>query len=291
LEREKNFMKNKLALLFLLLIMLSGINTPLTKSIMDVVPPIFNVGLRFLIAFAVMFVLRPKKILRGVTRSDLVSVFIISIFMVLGYVLWNVSMLFTTATNATFFACTSVLFIPFLAKVINKTVYSHRVLVGIIITVVGMFLLISNGAAFVLNPGDLLALVASILFALQVIYTGKYVERIDPFMIASYQFLFVGVLAIGLSFVVQEDVGWGSIGGLEIAALLFAGILITAAMYYVQTLAQQKLSENTVGVLYALIPLFGAIFSWIILGESLSLIGIAGGGMMILGVVLAAVYK
>lgn len=284
-------MKKKLALLLLLLIMLSGINTPLTKSIMEVVPPIFNVGLRFLIAFAVMFVLRPKKILRGVTRSDLVSIFIISIFMAFGYVLWNVSMLFTTATNATFFACTSVLFIPFLAKVINKTQYSHRVLVGIIITVVGMFLLISNGSAFVLNPGDLLALVASILFALQVIYTGKYVERIDPFMIASYQFLFVGVMAIGLSFVVQEDVGWGSFGGLEIAALLFAGILITAAMYYVQTIAQQKLSENTVGVLYSLIPLFGAIFSWIILGETLSPIGIAGGGMMILGVVLAAVYK
>jgi len=284
-------MKNKLAFLFLFLIMLCGINTPLTKSIMEVVPPIFNVGVRFLIAFVVMFVLRPKKILRDPTRSELLNIFVISIFMFLGYIFWNVSMLFTTATNATFFACTSVLFIPFLAKAINKTPYTHKVLVGIIITVIGMFFLVSNGAGFAMNPGDLLALAASVMFALQVIYTGKYVERIDPFLIAAYQFLFVGIMAMVLSLVVQENVGWSSIGGLEITALLFAGILITAGLYYVQTLAQQKLSENTVGVLYALLPLFAAVFSWMILGETLSLIGMAGGAMMVAGVALAAVYK
>jgi len=271
--------------------MLCGINTPLTKSIMDVVPPIFNVGVRFLIAFIVMFVLRPKKILRDPTRSDLLSIFIISIFMVLGYIFWNVSLLFTTATNATFFACTSVLFIPFLAKAINKTAYSRKVLAGIVITVAGMYLLVSNGASFVVNPGDLLALAASVMFALQVIYTGKYVERIDPFLIASYQFLFVGVLAMLTSFVVQEEIEWTSFGWLEIFALLFAGILITAALYYVQTRAQQKLSEHTVGVLYALLPLFAAVFSWMMLGETLSLVGIVGGAMMVIGVALAAVYN
>lgn len=284
-------MKNKLAFLFLFLIMLCGINTPLTKSIMDVVPPIFNVGVRFLIAFAVMFILRPKKILKDPTRSELVSIFIISVFMLLGYIFWNVSMLFTTATNATFFACTSVLFIPFLAKAINKTKYSHKVLVGIIMTVVGMFFLVSNGAGFAMNPGDLLALAASVMFALQVIYTGKYVERIDPFLISAFQFLFVGAMAMGISLVVRENVEWTSFGGLEIGALLFAGILITAGLYYVQTLAQQKLSENTVGVLYALLPLFAAVFSWLILGETLSALGIAGGAMMVAGVALAAVYK
>ena len=284
-------MKNKLAFLMLFLIMLCGINTPLTKSIMDVVPPIFNVGVRFLIAFAVMFALRPKKILQDPTRSDLLSIFVISIFMVLGYIFWNVSLLFTTATNATFFACTSVLFIPFLAKAINKTAYSRKVLVGIVITVVGMYLLVSNGASFVVNPGDLLALAASVMFALQVIYTGKYVERIDPFLIASYQFLFVGVLAMLTSFVAQEEIEWTSFGWLEISALLFAGTLITAALYYVQTLAQKKLSEHTVGVLYSLLPLFAAVFSWMILGETLSPIGIAGGAMMVIGVAMAAVYN
>lgn len=284
-------MKNKLAMLLLFLIILCGVNTPLTKSIMDVVPPIFNVGVRFLIAFAVMFALRPKKILREPTRSDLLSIFIISIFMGLGYILWNVSLLFTTATNATFFACTSVLFIPFLAKAINKTAYNRKVLVGIIVTVIGMFLLISNGKAFQPNPGDLLASAAAVMFALQVIYTGKYVERIDPFLIAAYQFLFVGVLALGISFTIQEEVVIASFGLLEIIALLFAGILITAALYYVQTRAQQKLSENTIGVLYALLPLFAAVFSWMILGETLGPIGIVGGGMMVVGVALAAVYN
>lgn len=284
-------MERKLGFLLLFLIMLCGINTPLTKSIMDVVPPIFNVGVRFLIAFVVMFLLRPKKILKDPTRLELLNILTISIFMVLGYIFWNVSLLFTTATNATFFACTSVLFIPFLAKAINKTKYSYKVLVGIIITVVGMLLLVSNGAGFAMSPGDLLALAASVMFALQVIYTGKYVERIDPFLIAAYQFLFVGLMAMAASFAVQEKVGWSNFDGLEIGALLFAGILITAGLYYVQTIAQQKLSESTVGVLYALLPLFAAVFSWMILGETLSALGIAGGAMMVVGVALAAVYK
>ncbi len=284
-------MKNKLAFLLLFLIMLCGINTPLTKSIMDVVPPIFNVGMRFLIAFVVMFALQPKKILKDPSRTDLLSILTISVFMVLGYIFWNVSMLFTTATNATFFACTSVLFIPFLAKAINKNAFSRKVLVGIIITVIGMFFLVSNGSKFEVNPGDLLALAASVMFALQVIYTGKYVERIDPFLIASYQFLFVGVLALFTSFFVQEEIMWSSFGWIEVSALLFAGTLITAALYYVQTRAQKKLNENTIGVLYALLPLFAAVFSWMILGETLSPIGIAGGAMMVIGVAMAAVYN
>lgn len=287
----KNKMKNKLGFLLLFLIMLCGINTPLTKSIMDVVPPIFNVGLRFLIAFTVMFLLRPKKILHEASRHDLVRIFVISIFMVAGYILWNVSLLFTTATNATFFACTSVLFIPFLAKIINKAAFHPRVFVGIAITIAGMYFLVSNGAGFSVNPGDFLALAASVMFALQVIYTAKYVDRIDSFLIAAYQFLYVGVIALGISFLFAEEVQWSSFGWLEVTALLFAGILITAALYYVQTRAQLKLSENTIGVLYALLPLFAAIFSWMILGETLSPIGIAGGGMMVVGVALAAVYN
>lgn len=284
-------MKNKLAVLMLLLILFSGMNTPLTKGIMDVVPPIFIVGMRFLIAFAVMFALRPKKILEGASRADMTRILYLSVVMVLGYILWNVSMLYTTATNATFFACTSVLFIPFLAKAINKTDYSHKVLVGIVLTVVGMFFLVSNGAGFAMNPGDVLALAASVMFALQVIFTSKFVERIDPYLIATYQFLFVGVLALGISLLFQEEINLSVFGVEEIGVLLFSGILITAALYYVQTLAQQKLSENTIGVMYALLPLFAAIFSWMLLGETLSPVGMAGGGMMIVGVALAAVYN
>jgi drug/metabolite transporter (DMT)-like permease len=284
-------MKDKLALLLLLLIVMCGINTPLTKSIMDVVPPVSIVGFRFLIAFAVMFALRPQKILHDPTRKDLLDIFIISVFMVAGYIMWNVSMLFTTATNATFFASTSVLFIPFLAKAINKTAFNSKVLGGIILTVVGMYFLVSNGAGFKVNPGDLLALAGAVMFALQVIYTGKYVERIDPFLIAAYQFLFVGVMATGISFLFQENIRWTSFGWLEITTLVFAGIVITAAMYYVQTLAQKKISENTIGVLYALLPLFAAVFSWMILGETLTIVGIAGGVMMVVGVALAAVLN
>jgi drug/metabolite transporter (DMT)-like permease len=44
-------------------------------------------------------------------------------------------------------------------------------------------------------------------------------------------------------------------------------------------------------VLYALLPLFAAVFSWMILSETLSPIGIVGGVMMVAGVALAAVYN
>jgi drug/metabolite transporter (DMT)-like permease len=162
-------MKNQLLALLLLLIMLSGLNTPLTKGMIDVVPPMLNIGLRFLIAFAVMALLRPKLLLRETNRADLGRILLISVFMGGGYILWAVSLLFTTGTNATFFACTSVIFIPFLAKAINKTPYNAKILAGILITVVGMYLLISNGAGFNPNPGDLLALAAAIVFAFQVI--------------------------------------------------------------------------------------------------------------------------
>lgn len=280
--------KKQLVLLLLFLIILSGLNTPLTKDIIDVVPPILNIGLRFLIAFLVMFLLRPKKILQEANRKALWRIALISLFMGGGYILWSVSLQFTTGTNATFFSCTSVMFIPFLAKAMNHTPYSGRILAGVFLTVAGMFLLVSNGSRFAPNPGDLLALAAAVFFAFQVVLTGRYVVRMDPFLLAAYQFLFVGTLGVGLSFAFGERIQWQAVGWAEGAALLYAGVLITAAMFYAQTIAQKKLSENTIGILYALLPLFAAVFSWMILGESLSPVGIAGGALMVAGVVAAS---
>ena len=283
-------MKNRLLILLLLLIMLSGLNTPLTKGMIDVVPPMLNIGLRFLIAFAAMFLLRPRLFFKETKGADLWRILLISVFMAGGYLLWALALLFTTGPNATFFACTSVISIPFLAKTINGTPYSGKILGGIVLTVAGMFLLVGNGTAIKPNPGDLLALAAAIVFAFQVIFTGKYVHRIDPYLIASYQFLFVGLMGLGLSLASGERLDLAAFGPFELGVLVYAGVLITAALYYVQTLAQQKLSENVIGILYALIPLFAAVFSWMILDERLAPPGIAGGLLMVAGIALAGIF-
>lgn len=279
--------KQSMAGLLLLASIFGGMTAALTKGAVEVVPPVLFASIRFGIAFAVLFLVQYRRILSEFKREDIRPILFISVFMAGGFILYNLSLLFTSATNACFFFSMSTLIIPFFAKWINGTKFRGGLLWGLAVTMAGMYFLVMDGGGFSMNKGDMLAVSSAVFFALQVVLTGRYAERIHPLVIADLQFLFVSILTLGVSLAMGESFRLVSYGIKEWGAILFAGILGTAMLYLVQTIAQMSLKESTVGMIYAFIPLFTAVTAWVCLGERLSAVGIAGGGLMIAGVILA----
>lgn len=140
------------------------------------------------------------------------------------------------------------------------------------------------------NPwGAALVVGAQLSFSTYTVLTKSFNRRFDPLALVS-----TGILmgAIWLVPVVPDAVAAaGDLQGLRwlwFVHLIVGGTLIP---YVVWNLALTVLPANETASYIFLIPLAGVVWSWAILREDLSLLGLAGGALIIGGVVLTQVRR
>ena len=71
------------------------------------------------------------------------------------------------------------------------------------------------------------------------------------------------------------------------SAVALTGILATALAFLVQSWAQKSTTAVSTAVIFAMEPVTAAGFSWWLIGEKLSLLAIAGGALIIIGMLVA----
>ena len=277
----------KFTALLLLSAALTGVSGTVMKFGYSDVPPLIFLIYRFFFAFLFLFLIFRKEVLKNIRKSDLLPIGIISFFMAFGFVFFTIGLKYTTATNATFFYSLTVLMIPFLARLINGSKFNRKIFIGILIAVAGMYLLIMNGGTFQINIGDLLSLISALIFAFQVVFTGKFVSKINPMALSVVQMLMVMVITFIVSLLMGEDLSQTTYPPKIWLIFIFTGIAGTGVFTLVQTVAQVHIRESTVGMVYAFIPMFTAFSAWFILGETLSVTGLIGCGLITFGIILA----
>lgn len=279
-----------LILLFVLMSMLSGACLPLIKDSYTNIPPIYFLTLRFGLAFLIILAYLRGRFLKGITRETIFPLLFISVFLTGGYVAYNLSMVFTTSTNANFLANTSIVMIPFLAKAVNKTRYTKQLFVGIFIMLVGVFGLVHKSSDFTFNPGDIMALFAAFIFSVQIVLVGKYINRLEPVTLAGFEFGFTALVALVLATIFEDIPSFGELVPMNWVAVITVAVFSTVAMFVMQNFAQRRLSESVTGIIIALMPLFTAISAAFILGEHLTIIGKIGGVLMVTGSIVASTH-
>ncbi len=277
----------KYTALLLLSAALTGISGTVMKFAYSEVPPLPFLIYRFFFAFVFLFLIFRKEVLNNIRKSDIMPIGIISFFMAFGFIFFTIGLKYTTATNATFFYSLTVLMIPFLARLINGSKFNRKILIGILIAVAGMYLLIMNGGTFQINIGDFLSLISALIFAFQVVFTGKFVSKINPTALSVVQMLMVMIITFFVSLLMGEGLPQVSYPPRIWLIFIFTGIAGTGVFTLVQTVAQVHIRESTVGMVYAFIPMFTAFSAWFILGETLSATGLIGCGLITFGIILA----
>jgi drug/metabolite transporter (DMT)-like permease len=69
--------------------------------------------------------------------------------------------------------------------------------------------------------------------------------------------------------------------------LLYLGIVASAGMFFLQALAQRHVSADKAAVIYAMEPVFAALFGWLWLSEILTLRAALGAAIVVFAVVLS----
>ena len=286
-------MKKTMSLIYLIICSLIWGTTFIAQDTgMDNIGPFTFNSVRFFVGFLVVsplvLLLEKKKIYEQIKiKPNKFSklIIIIGIFLFLGTVFQQVSLLHTDVANSAFFTIFYVPMVPIIVYFLFSKKLHWSIWPSVLACVIGGYLLsdISNAT---IRFGDSLVLIGALFWALHIIYIGKIIEHFDlPFFIALLQNLVVATLSFILAIMFEEiDISKIKLETLEI---LYAGILSGGAAFALQIFGQRNISPAPAAIVMSLEGVFAAIAAWIILNQFLGLNNIIGCTLILGGVLLS----
>lgn len=264
---------------------LFGVAPPLSKLLLDSVPPFMLAGLLYLGAGVGLGI---YKLLRGrstqpdeapLSRKD-VPWLALAIGMggVIAPVLLMFGLLLNTASSSALLLSLEGLATMAIAWLVYRENVDRRLLLGAFAILAGAVLLSWEGQSEAFNSGAILVAGACLAWGLDNNFTRK-ISATDPVTIAMLKGLVAGVVNIGLAIAGGATFPAPSIVA-SAAALGLFGIGVSLVMFI---LALRHLGTARTGAYYSLAPFIGAILAILFLGESLTLRLLAAGLLMGVG--------
>ena len=202
-------------------------------------------------------------------------------FMFIASSLQQVAMLYTTAGKTAFITALYIVLVPLGAVVLGKRIHGEN-WAGMVLALIGLYLLSIHGAV-TLSFGDGLLLVSSLFWAAQILFIDRYAERVDVIELSTAQ-LFVCWLGSTIAALLFEEISWQPILQAWLP-IVYGGILSGGVAFTLQIYGQKYADPGPAAIIMSFEAFFGAVSSWLILGEIMSSAQIAGCLFMLVGVV------
>ena len=188
-----------------------------------------------------------------------------------------------STAKASFLTALYIVLVP-LAGVFTRNRPGWRIWLCIAASVAGLYLLCMAGRdTLSLSGGEWQLLLAALLFAVQILLVGRYSPRADGVALSFWQFLTVSVLSTVFLFVFEQPT-WQQVAGAA-GAILYCGILSSGVGYTLQIIGQRDLDPTIASLAMCLESVFGALSGWLLLGQSLTGVELAGCALMFAAIV------
>ena len=259
---------------------------------MDNIGPFTFNCVRFFVGFLAVtpfvFLFEKKKInqqIKNKTNQFSKLMIPVGIFLFLGCIFQQVSLLYTDVANSAFFTIFYVLMVPIIVYFLFSEKLHWSIWPSVLACVIGGYFLSDIGNAEI-RFGDSLVLIGALFWALHIIYIGKIIDQFDlPFFIALLQNFIVATLSLLLVFIFEE-IDFSKIK-LETVEILYAGILSGGAAFALQLFGQRNISAAPAAIVMSLEGVFATIAAWIILSQILDFNNIIGCTLILGGVLLS----
>lgn len=274
----------KADLSLLLVTIFWGAGFPATKIALQTMGPYYHIGFRFAIASLLLAILFHKKLM-GLNKNLIKPALVLSSLLFATYAFQTVGIQYTTASKSSFFSGLAVLFVPMISIFYLKAKLELKTVISVLTATLGLFLLSYNGSNFDFNIGDFLTILCSASYAWQLLFTGTYVQKHDATLLAIVQLFFVSVFGIVFALVFEpfpKDMSLPSFW-----SLMFSAVFCTAFAFWMQTTAQKFTPASHIALIFTMEPVFGALTSFLILGEVIGFRGIIGGMFIVAAMLIS----
>lgn len=253
----------------------------MVKETVKNIDPVALCAYRFLLSAIclVPFLIYKRKALFQNIRAGIV----VGTFLWLLYVSQTIGLVYTTASNAAFITGLFIVFIPIFGYIFFKRIPSLNNIMAVMIALIGLWIL--TGYFVEINKGDLITLITAVAYALHVLFVDRYIkENHDPYVLCFQQFLFVSILSFFASFIFNLPLSVNNFG--TIKSILFLTFFPTLSAFLIQALAQRITAPIKVSLIFALEPVFGALFAWTLGGEIFKVNQVIGGLLIFVALIV-----
>lgn len=191
---------------------------------------------------------------------------------------------YTTISNATLSYYFAPIFVMILAPFVLKERLAKFHVISIVAAMLGLFLVNIGGAGGGASGqhviGILYGLSAAVMYA-SIVLINKFIKNLSGFETTLVQ-LIIAVVVLFPYVLLKDSLDFSSLGGRSILFVLIVGIIHTGVAYYLYFTSLKDLKGQTIAVLSYLDPVSAVIFAAIFLSESMTIVQIIG-GVLILG--------
>ena len=273
----KNPFQNKTFLLLNFLVIMWGLNWPLTKLALHDAPPIIFSGLRTLIGGVILlfFALRFFRLLR---LKELWPIYLISTILnvVLFYGLQTIGIEYLPAGMFSVIIYIQPVLLGVFSWIwLGETMYGVKMF-GFLLGFAGVIIISLNSLGANMSFfGVILALCSAIAWALGTVYIKRIGDRVEITWLVTVQFIMGGLIliVIGTGLESWSMINWNA--GF-VSNLLFISIFVIALGWLAYFILMRSGEVGKIGSYTFLIPLIAIISSAFILNESISIKSLFG---------------
>jgi drug/metabolite transporter (DMT)-like permease len=257
---------------------------------LDYMSPVEVLGIRMIFGLPVLFLIITLKRIKFKKY-----IYLGALFITIHFLVQNVGIKYTSATNAGWIIASIPLIITVLSYLILKEKSGLNVVYGIIIATIGIIFLISKGRIneleWLKSIGDWLVLITAFTWAFYTITIRDIARKYNPLavtfsVLVPMTLLTVAVMIISSDWIILLSLPWK-----PIVAALINGIFCMALAQWFWQEGVAKLGATKAGMFLYLEPLATTALAVPYLGENFGFYTAFGGGLVLVGVFIAEKRK
>lgn len=252
----------------------------LIKDLLDRVPTLDFLGVRFAIAALVLVAIAPRAIAR-LPRAAKRHGLVLGALYGLAQILQTAGLAHTDASVSGFITGMYVVLTPLLASVILRTRIGALTWACVALATVGLGVLTLSGVS--LGTGEAITLLAAVLYALHIVGLGAWSTAEQALGMTTLQVMVIAAIClIGAApggIVLPERTG-------DWVALVYMAVVVGALGLLAQTWAQAHLPPTRSAIIMSMEPVFASVFAVALGGEDATARLLIGGAMVLVAMIV-----
>ncbi|MCR4755908.1 MAG: DMT family transporter [Lachnospiraceae bacterium] len=220
-------------------------------------------------------------------RNTVIGGILVGLSLCVASLFQQFGIIYTTVGKAGFVTALYIVIVPFYGVILKRKI-PGKAWIAAFIAMAGFYLMCMTGNV-TLSLGDGLVLLGSFVWGIQIMLVDKYAPRSDAVMLSSIEFGVSSLICAILALIFERDITtWNAIINCA-GPILYAGVMSCGVAYTLQVVAQKKVAPTLACLIMSLEAVFSALAGWILLGQSMRGIEIAGCVLVFVGVIVAQI--
>ncbi len=200
----------------------------------------------------------------------------------------------TSSGKAGFITACYIVLVPVLSLILFKKKSDIKLVIAVVITLVGLYLLCMSGESG-FQFSDLLVLICAFVFSFHILVVDRFSPVVDGVRMSCIQFLTAGTLTLIPAFISDCNASFERVSALFAKLgtaepwipLLYAGVLSSGVAYTLQIVGQDGVNPTVASLLMSLESVFAVIGGFFILHETITIRELIGCVLMFAAIILS----